>query len=182
MTKYDFRLILDGADIATLQSVDALYEAGCDDALFGATAGVQFGGFSREAPSLAEAVFSAIRQVEAAVPGLRVVRVEPDELVTVAEMARRTGRTRESVRLLTEGKRGPGDFPRPITLLGEKQPLWHWSDAAAWFEAYGAIDPATVRDSEFLAALNGALELRRRLPRLDTPDNRRALLDLVTTG
>lgn len=181
MNTYDFMLILEGADITDLAHVNALYEAGCDDALFGTTAGVQYGHFSREAPSVSDAIFSAIEQVENAVPGLQVVRVEPDELVTAAEIGKRTGRSRESIRLLSQGKRGAGDFPFPAMLLSNKQPLWRWSDVAAWFEKSGAVTPETVRESHFLAALNGALELRHAMPHLDDATGKRSLLDLVTS-
>jgi hypothetical protein len=57
---------------------------------------------------------AAVDQVES-IQGLRVMRVEPDDIVTMAEIADRSDRTRESVRLLIAGQRGPGGFPRPMS-------------------------------------------------------------------
>ena len=50
---------------------DALFEAGCDDATFATSNDVQVAGFDREAVDFAEAVASAIKAVESAVPGAR---------------------------------------------------------------------------------------------------------------
>jgi S-methylmethionine-dependent homocysteine/selenocysteine methylase len=48
---------------------------GCDDATFGASDGGQTAEFDREAADFADAVASAIKAVEAAVPGALVVDV-----------------------------------------------------------------------------------------------------------
>jgi hypothetical protein len=76
MAEYAFTLTLKGRDPLTDVHQDALFEAGCDDATFGGQHGEYFADFAREAASFGEAVGSAIRQVESAVPGLAVVRVE----------------------------------------------------------------------------------------------------------
>ena len=49
------------------------------------------------------------------VPGVTVARIADAGLVSMADIAARTGRTREGVRLLTAGARGPGGFPPPVT-------------------------------------------------------------------
>ena len=54
---------------------DALYDAGCDDALIAVIDNAVYLDFDREAPSFAAAVESATRDVERA--GGRVVRVMP---------------------------------------------------------------------------------------------------------
>jgi len=97
-----------------------LYEAGCDDALFGVRDGAQYGAFDREANSFSEALASAIRDVTSAVAGLQVVRIEPDELVTMAAIAKRSGLSREYIRLLSTNQRGPGGFPARLRSHG----LW----------------------------------------------------------
>jgi hypothetical protein len=135
MPVHSFTLIL-GTDPSQLETAlpDALFEAGCDDALLGVADGIVYLDFDREAPSLREALSSAIRQVESA--NVRVRRIEPQELVTLSEVARRTQRSPESVRLLAEGKRGKGDFPRPVRGLREGPRLWLWVEVAAWFAQY----------------------------------------------
>ena len=75
MALFRFTLTIEGADILTDDGIDALCEAGCDDATFGVSGGVQTGEFDREATDFAEAVASAIKAVEAAVPGALVVHV-----------------------------------------------------------------------------------------------------------
>jgi hypothetical protein len=75
VTLFNFTITVEGADILTDDAVDALYKAGCDDATFGVSDGVQTGEFDREAVDFAEAVASAIKAVEAAVPGALVVDV-----------------------------------------------------------------------------------------------------------
>jgi hypothetical protein len=76
---HEFTLYLDGPDSLMPANFDALYEAGCDDALFGYTLGRQTAEFVRRAPTLRVAVESAIAQVEHAVPDLRVTQIELDD-------------------------------------------------------------------------------------------------------
>lgn len=159
MTEQEFTLVIDG-DLADESTARALFEAGCDDATFGVVDGVGYGEFLREAPSFAAAVLSAIDQVES-IHGLRVMRVEPDDIVTMAEIADRLDRTRESVRLLITGQRGPGGFPRPMSHSRARGRLWRWSDVADWL---GQLDPEQRESAHFVAALNAALELRRQAP------------------
>jgi hypothetical protein len=56
-------------------NLDALFEAGCDDATFGARGVAQYGEFDREATSFSTALASAIHTMTSAVPGLEIVRV-----------------------------------------------------------------------------------------------------------
>ncbi|HEV3022878.1 MAG TPA: hypothetical protein VGX76_10435, partial [Pirellulales bacterium] len=135
-----FTLIVSGATELTDDLQDALFEAGCDDALVGVRDGVLFLDFDREAITLNDAVSSAVADVERADAGLRVARVEPDDLVTAAEIARRTGRSRQGVRQLVLGRRGPGGFPPPLSGLKQRSPIWRWTEVARWFAEKG--DPA----------------------------------------
>ncbi len=58
--------------------VDALYEAVCDDGTIGCRAGIVSVAFTRSAATMREAIASAIRDVEKAGAGAKVVRVEPE--------------------------------------------------------------------------------------------------------
>lgn len=170
MTDYSFTLAVEGADL--LECADALYDAGLDDALVAGGSGRdQVVEFDREGESLVEVVLCAIEEIEEVVPGARVTRVEPADLVTLAEIARRVGRTHESVRLLAEGRRGPGDFPRPVSDVDAKTRVWEWSTVARWFgDAELDVDTA-----EAVAAINGALTARVHARRLSKPLARRVL-------
>ena len=175
---FSFTLVMAGADLSRADVVDGLYEAGCSDALFGTRGPVQLGEFDRMAPSLAEAVTSAIEQVESVRP-LQVLRVEPDELVSATAIAERVGRTRESIRLLIEGKRGAGGFPTPVAWVDAKTRLWRWSDVARWLREAHGEDVSVGEGAEFLAALNAALEVRARVPGLGTPAERNAVANVL---
>lgn len=114
--RHNFTLIVDGPDVQEEALVDALFEAGCDDALVGRSEGIQYIEFEREATDLEDAMLSAVADVER-VPGVKVARVADAGLVSMAEIAARTGRTREGVRLLVNGSRGPGGFLRLLRIL-----------------------------------------------------------------
>ena len=111
--------------------IDALFEAGCGDAAIGRIDGVQYVDFDREAPSLDEAILSAVADLER-VDGVDVVRIADAGLVSMADIAARIRRTREGVRLLITGARGPGGFPPPVTDPRSRYRLWRWSDVAHW--------------------------------------------------
>src|SRR5262245_7948659 len=157
MPVFEFTVVLDGKDVLSAESLEALYGAGCDDGTFGEVDRVPFGDFSREAPTAASAIGTAILDIQRALPEVRAVRVEPDDLVTASEIAARLGRSRESVRLLIAGERGPGGFPAPASHLRTRWRLWRWSDVARWAEsALGWSAPAS--DAALLiAAINQAL-------------------------
>jgi hypothetical protein len=166
-TIHSFTLFLSGVDVLDDEQFDALYEAGCDDALFGVRDGVQYGAFDREALSFSEALAGAIRDVTSAVTGLEVVRIEPDELVTMAAIAERSGVSREYVRLLSRGERGPGGFPAPVTYADHKTRLWHWPDVARWLtEHRNTKVDLDARAADLLAAMNAAFDLRLHARRL----------------
>ena len=174
VSEYEFTLVLDG-DLDGEAVFDALFEAGCGDATFGQVDGVGYADFIREAPTFGDAVRSAIEQVES-VPGLRVARVEPDDLVTMSDIAQRLGRSRESVRLLIADGRGPGGFPPPVSHLKARSRLWRWSEVAAWAKRQDQpVDPGVAAA---IAAINAALTLREMVGDL-APAERKLVSSLV---
>ena len=165
MNTYTFTLLLVPGPELNADLEDQLFIAGCDDALVGVRDDVVFLDFDRQAESPLEAILSAVEAVEAAADGLRVARVEPDELVTAADIARRTGRSRESVRLLINGERGAGRFPTPVSGVHRRSRLWRWSAVVDWLLRHDPKMELTGGDlARTIAAVNGALELRRNAP------------------
>jgi hypothetical protein len=146
---FEFTFVLSGAP--TDEQLDLLFEVGGDDATPELNPKANTGclHFARQAPTLAEALVSALRTVEAV--GLRAVAVESDDLVTLREIAARTGRTYEGVRLLATGQRGPGAFPPPMASSGSA--LYSWAQVADWFDAvFGPDAPALPSEFDRLIA------------------------------
>ena len=158
MPIHHFTLIVDGPDLQDDALIDSLFETGCDDAAIGRIDGIQYVDFDREAVSLDEAVLSAVTDVER-IEGVSVVRVADAGLVSMTDIASRIGRTRESVRLLITGARGPGGFPAPVTDPRSRYRLWRWSDVTHWLTMQ--LGEVGFPDDRFLIALNASLELRR---------------------
>ena len=128
--------------------------------------------FDRRSSGLSRALAAALGELLKALPEAIVLRVEEDDLATMADIAKRAGRTPESVRLLVAGKRGPGGFPPAAGRLDTRTKVWRWADVARWFEdALGEPLPGTS-ESAFLQAFNDALDIRRLADRLGKPQRR----------
>jgi len=157
MALYEFTVRLDR--VPDDDGLNALYDAGLDDSTpeIGANGAVLQ--VAREADSLALAIVTVVADIEAA--GYQAVGIESEDLVTLVDIADRTGRTRESVRLLSLAKRGPGGFPPPIT--SGTWTLYSWAMVREWFRThYGdqAVAPGD-QNADTLAAAD--LLLRARL-------------------
>lgn len=156
--EHEFVLVLSGVTELGPRVVDALFEAGCDDATPSLRYGRVYLSFAREAPSLKDAILSAIRDVGRARIGAGVLCVDDGDLVSQADIARRINRTRQQVGQYVSGKRGPGNFPGPACGLAEGHPLWRWREAAGWFWENGIVDDDVLDEARAVAAINAALE------------------------
>ncbi len=174
MEIYTFRLVV--TDRIEDEDANRLFEAGVEDGYPESGPEGHAIGFDREADSLEAAVMSAIDEVESA--DFEVLRVEPDELVSAADIAERTGRSRQSISSLISGARGPGEWPRPVA-GNVRSPLWRWSDIAAWFEEFDDSQEVDHEAAAFLAAVNEVLAARRALRPVST-HTRKALLRQLT--
>ena len=97
MHDFEFAWVVDGFDMSDDASLDRLYEAFSDVAA-GSSAGRTTVEFVVEAASQSEALFSTLRKFESVFPQVRVLRLDRD-LVSIPDVASRTNRTPESVRL-----------------------------------------------------------------------------------
>jgi hypothetical protein len=84
VSMFSFTVTVEGADVLAEEAQDALFEAGCGDATFGISNGVQTAEFDRDARDFADAVASAIKAIETGVPGARVVSVTRDRDLAAA--------------------------------------------------------------------------------------------------
>ncbi|TVQ08746.1 MAG: hypothetical protein EA364_15000 [Balneolaceae bacterium] len=140
---------------------DALFEAGCDDAILSFRNGIAYLDFDREAENLEKGVISAIHQVEQTGMPLSVKRVEPSDFVTSAEIARRLHRSKQSVQQLISGGRGDGDFPLPIAGVTAKTMLWSWQEVVGWFLEKKKLDEKSIyENATTLKQLNESLDAR----------------------
>lgn len=161
MNTYQFTLILDGVDEKTLDLEDALFEAGCDDALINYKNGTVYLDFDRCGASLEESIISAIQSVESAGIDAMISSVAPEHLVTLSDIADRVSMSRQAVSLFMMGSRGRGDFPKPIFKIANKSPLWRWSSVAEWFYKQGKItDYSVIEYANIIEDINSAIELR----------------------
>jgi hypothetical protein len=131
-TCFEFRLVVSGLDLDDADGLNSLISAFDDDASVGGTT-----------TDLAEVLITAagddpIATVHRAVatllkhvPGAAVDRLDED-LVGISDIAQLAGKTRESIRLYADGKRGRGGFPPPMGVVGDSVRVWRWSDVDPW--------------------------------------------------
>jgi transcriptional regulator with XRE-family HTH domain len=171
---YEFDLIVSGLDMEDPGVLDG-FEERAGDITFASHGRVVRAAVDRKARGLGEAIGSAIADVES-IPGTRVVRVEPDEHVSQAEIAVRLGRSRQSISQWVAGSRGPGGFPAPAFESGHVA-LWRWSEVKAWLRAAG-LDTNEDQEHEnqasaVIRAANALLEARRAMAALDAKERER---------
>gem|GEM_PF-493863 len=158
MNTYEFTFVVDHR--LNEDEVDGLFDR-ADDVTPEREQARTLLGFDRQATSLAEALVSALRDVEAA--GLIVGSVRSEDLVTLKEIAARTRRSYESVRLLAAGKRGPGGFPGPMSSAGWT--LYSWAQVRPWFAHHAPAssidqDPLTLEHDRLIAAADYLVRAR----------------------
>lgn len=154
-TTYEFTLVIDRP--ITDDEVDLLFAAGCDDASPEVDAVRTLLHFNRQHTTLVEAIASAVVDIEEA--GLSAGGVGATDLVELPEIAVRVGRSRESVRLLAAGRRGPGGFPPA------RDGFYSWTAVRAWFARYdpdavGRPDDDTLEYDRIIAAADHVVRAR----------------------
>ena len=155
MVTHRFTLIVDGPDSQAEPFIDQFYDA----PLVGLSHGGQSVDFWREAASLEEAICSAIADI-GRLDGVEVVRVAGAGLVSLTDIAARTGCTSESIRRPAEGLCGPGTFLAPVTDPPSRHRLWRLAEVDRWFETSVSGHQA---DGQEQAAPRGAAGHPRRL-------------------
>lgn len=164
--EHEFDLLISGHYEDFPDDVDAAVQQHCPDAVgVGISNCDLIIGFCLESETLLSAVLSAIGQVESLGIGLKVERLEPDELVGLSDIGRRIGMTREAVRLYANGQRGAGGFPRPVATPSKNARVWKWLAVVNWFTEHGIADVTEdmAQHAGTVATINAALELRKHI-------------------
>ena len=155
MKTFEFTIVASGLDHQADDFEDRFYVNGCDDATISFARGAIILHFAREAETLDEAISSAIVDVRMA--GANVDRVEPDYLVSLSEIAERSGLTRAAISNYARGERGK-DFPHPIARVTTDSPLWDWTDVAEWLYSREQVPAEIVQDAKTIREKNVTLE------------------------
>lgn len=137
---YEFvlKFALPDADTDPARYEDALYEAGCDDAVVGLGVNGRIGlDFARKASSAAEAMSSAIEQVKRAIPGAKLVEATPD-LVGLTDVADIIGTSRQNMRKIFVTKVSMRSLPTPVH--SGSVDLWHLYDLLSYLQAKERYD------------------------------------------
>jgi len=144
-----FRIVLDREP--TDAELETLIAAGCDDAIFGSDKDVSVAEFDREAPVLTDAIVSAVLDLESV--GLTAMRVLDDDLLTLADIADRIGKSREAVRRYAAGTRGAGGFPPPVNPDRGGTTFYRWSEVGPWLRDHLGIDVPEIDPALIVANL-----------------------------
>lgn len=154
---YDFTFVVD-ADPHAEDFEDRFIEAGCDDATFLLMRGAAAVSFDREADSYKDAVFSAYRQITAA--GARILRFEPDFLVSLTDIAERSGLTKAAVSLYIKGERRDG-FPAPYARVQSSSPLWDWVAVSKWLVEHKGLPESAYREAVISRIINAGAQINQ---------------------
>lgn len=159
-TTFNVSLVFDHLAF-TDENLDLLFDV-LPDAVPASIAGTVTVTSPIEAVDAEAASFALAETITETFPGAIAVRVDQD-LVSIPDIAERTDRSRESIRLLVEGKRGPGGFPSPIGTVGDGIRVWPWATVVDWFATSLRHDLGEhVVPPEVAAVVDACLAARRR--------------------
>jgi len=147
--------------------LDALFEAGCDDA----TVGVGILGaialdFCREADDAATAVRTAFEDVLKAIPEATLTEVGPDLLNTseiadvISERAQKI--TRQAMRKYAQNQIAHMKTRFPCAAITSRSPLWHFDEVLNWMvdneKLMAEIAHPLIETSKTVRAINSVLQ------------------------
>ncbi|MBB4264285.1 hypothetical protein [Bradyrhizobium sp. CIR3A] len=155
MKTFEFSIIASGLDPEAEDFADRFFDAGCDDATISFQKGHIIVDFARDAASIDAAICSAVECVEKA--GAHVDRVEPDPLVSLSDIAARTGLTRAAITNYSKGDRSE-NFPSPVARVTSKTSLYDWASVATWLYQHKQLPREKAIEAEAVRVANAALE------------------------
>ena len=151
MQTFEFTIVASGLNPQDEDFESRFYDAGCDDATITFQRGHIIVDFTREAESVVRAIASAVEAVRSV--GARVDRIEPDPLVSLADIAARSQMTRAAMTQYAKGQRGK-NFPAPVAKVTSDSPLWDWASVAFWLFRQNKITRDAALVAEALSQAN----------------------------
>lgn len=175
MNTYEFSLIfaLPSSEEDPDAYVEALYEAGCDDATIGIGRKGQIAlEFDREATSAEAAIASAFRDVRKAIPRAQLIEASPD-YVGLTEVADIVGFSRQNMRKLMLFD--VSSFP--VAVHGGSPAVYHLQSVLEWFKKVRNLH---VHDDLIeISAATRQVNLAKELSQLPKRALKKRLSDLV---
>ena len=137
MNTYKFTLIftLPASQSEPEEHLDALFEAGCDDALIGTGVPGRIAlDFEREGSNALSTILSAIADVKSAIPNANIAECSPD-LVGVTGIANLFRLSRQAVQKAITSNQN--SFPAPVH--SGKSSVWHLMQVVDWAQVHGKL-------------------------------------------
>ncbi len=156
---FNVTLVVENLEL-TDDDLDLLFDA-LPDALPANIVGLVTLASPIEAETAEAAAFSLIGIVTDLFPDAVPCRLDQD-LVSIPDIGSRTDRTRESIRLLVDGKRGPGSFPMPVGTVGDGIRVWPWAVVLDWFAEHMGEDLGELGVPPHVASVIDACLAARR--------------------
>ena len=171
MPTYDLTIVASGLDPDVDDLKARLFEAGCSDVAISVQKGAIMLTFHRQAKSFLHALVGAVDAAQRA--GAIVERVEPDHLVSLTDIARRSGVTQAAIYNYSMGKRAL-HFPYPVARVSTDFPLWDWVAVARWMYRQERLTMADVVRAKLVREANTAVDqgLSRRAGLMQRLQNR----------
>jgi predicted DNA-binding transcriptional regulator AlpA len=159
--EYEFVLVVDGVSIEDDEAEAILTDA--FDGVLSWNRGLYRLAVSGTGRDSYEAASRLVSRLTAALPGLKIVRLDP-ELVGIADVAQRIGHSRQNVQQWVNGERnGSRPFPAPEGCAGRSL-VWRWVDVNEWLRPLGISDEAVRPSREEAARIDVMLLDAVRLP------------------
>lgn len=155
METFEFTVIATGLDPKAEDFESRFFDAGCDDAIVAFQKGHILVDFARDAESIEAAIASAVENVKLA--GATVERVEPDPMVSLADMAKRAALSRAALTNYAKGDRGEG-FPAPRLKVTSDSPLWDWADASRWLYRHKGLPRQVAINAMVVSEANEVID------------------------
>ncbi len=153
MTNYQFQLIFSlNSNEDAEQYLDALFEAGCDDAVMGVgKIGYLAADFTRESLSSFEAIKTAIEAITQAIPHAKLIKVGP-YIANLSEMANLFGCTKQNLSKYARGESASNEA-FPCSIISGKVDYWYVLDVAFWLFKQNKLN-IQDNDIEILKAIH----------------------------